>query len=153
LTILRGWGKLDGQLGFVGKPSIQELIAMKKVSVLILIAILGVVGWTLPAGAEKIRMTDAELDGIAAGNGFPCGQVCIPMNKTGGVAGAGIAASGGLGPLHGTFLAGGAAPLAGGISANISASGHLSSPTGQFTINVTVPGSSFCINFGAGGCL
>ncbi len=40
---------------------------MKKVSVLCLIAILGFVLWALPAGAEKIRLTDAELDGITAG--------------------------------------------------------------------------------------
>ncbi len=40
---------------------------MKKLSVLFLIAILGIVLWALPAGAEKIRLTDAELDGITAG--------------------------------------------------------------------------------------
>jgi hypothetical protein len=40
---------------------------MKKLSVLFLIAILGIVLWVLPAGAEKIRLTDAELDGITAG--------------------------------------------------------------------------------------
>ena len=40
---------------------------MKKLSVLILIAILGVVLWALPVGAEKIRLSDVELDGIAAG--------------------------------------------------------------------------------------
>ncbi len=40
---------------------------MKKVSVLFLIAILGIALWALPAWAEKIRMTDAELDGVAAG--------------------------------------------------------------------------------------
>ncbi len=121
---------------------------MKKLSVLFLIAILGLGGWALPAGAEKIRLTDAELDGIAAGNGFPCGQVCVPMNKTGGVAGAGISASGGLGPPHGTFLAGGAVPLAGGISANISASGHLSFPTGGITIIIQAPGVGICKAFG-----
>ncbi len=40
---------------------------MKKVNALILIAILGVVGWALPAGAEKIRLTDDQLDEIMAG--------------------------------------------------------------------------------------
>ncbi len=40
---------------------------MKKLSVLFLIAILGIVLWALPARAEKIRMTDAEMDGITAG--------------------------------------------------------------------------------------
>ncbi len=40
---------------------------MKKLSVLFLIAILGIVLWALPVGAEKIRLTDAELDGITAG--------------------------------------------------------------------------------------
>ncbi len=40
---------------------------MKKLSVLIVVAILGIVLWALPAGAEKVRMSDSELDGIAAG--------------------------------------------------------------------------------------
>jgi hypothetical protein len=40
---------------------------MKKVSVLILVAILGVVGWALPAGAGKMRLTDDQLDEIMAG--------------------------------------------------------------------------------------
>ncbi len=40
---------------------------MKKVSVLILIAIIGVAGWVLPAGAQKIRLTDDQLDEIMAG--------------------------------------------------------------------------------------
>ncbi len=38
---------------------------MKKLR--ILITMLGVVLWVLPAGAEKIRLTDAEMDGITAG--------------------------------------------------------------------------------------
>ncbi len=42
---------------------------MKKLSVLMLIVALCLVGWALPASAEKIRLTDAELDGITAG--FP----------------------------------------------------------------------------------
>lgn len=50
---------------------------MKKLSVLFLIAILGVVLGALPAGAEKIRMTDAELDGISAGL-IPAVQLTLP---------------------------------------------------------------------------
>ncbi len=40
---------------------------MKRFSVFILIAALCLVGWALPASAEKIRLTDAEMDGITAG--------------------------------------------------------------------------------------
>ncbi len=40
---------------------------MKRLSVFILIAALCLVGWALPVGAEKIRLTDAEMDGITAG--------------------------------------------------------------------------------------
>jgi hypothetical protein len=40
---------------------------MKKLGALFLIAILAIVLWALPAGAEKIRLTDAEMDGITAG--------------------------------------------------------------------------------------
>jgi hypothetical protein len=136
----------------VVNPSIQEVIAMKKLSVLILIAALSLVGWALPAGAEKIRMTDAELDGVAAGLPFPCGQVCVLFDKAGGVAGAGISASGNLMGLQGSFAAGGGAVPAGGIFATIRANGHLSSPTGGFTIEFTVPGIGRCIAFGTALC-
>jgi hypothetical protein len=132
----------------------EEVIAMKKPSILFLIAILGVFLWALPAGAEKIRLSDAEMDGITAGTiSFPCGQVCIPPpNSLSGIVGAGINAFGHLSAPTGTFEAGGGTPLAGGVSAQISASGHLSSPTGNFQIIYTVPGLGVCINFGAGIC-
>ncbi len=129
---------------------------MKKLSVFCLIAILGIVLWALPAGAEKIRMTDAELDGITAGvpppPPFPCGQVCVPFDKTGGVAGAGISAFGNLAGLTGTFAAGGGTPLAGGFFAQILGSGHLSSPTWGARINLTIQGVGSCIPFGAATC-
>lgn len=62
---------------------------MKKLSVLFLIAILGIVLWALPAGAEKSRMTDAEMDGITAGASIPtpgspvwncCAQLILHAN-------------------------------------------------------------------------
>ncbi len=40
---------------------------MKGLSAIIVIAALCLVAWALPAGAEKIRLTDAEMDGIMAG--------------------------------------------------------------------------------------
>ncbi len=128
---------------------------MKKLSVLILVAILGIVFWALPAGAEKIRLSDAELDGItASGVPIPCGQVCVPPpNSVSGIVLAGILAQGGLmGGPHGLFAAGGATPLAKGVSASITAIGHLSSPTGSFEIVTTSPAGGFCIHFGTGSC-
>ncbi len=61
---------------------------MKKLSVLCLIAAFGLVLWALPAGAEKIRMTDAELDGITAGFSFgipPPASIacCVLLNAVG----------------------------------------------------------------------
>ncbi len=120
---------------------------MKKLSVLFLIAIFGIVLWALPVGAEKIRLTDAELDGITAGAvGFPCGQVCVPPpNSLKGIVEAGLFASGGLmGGPHGTFAAGGGTMLAGPIGATIEAMGQ--DPTaverGSFLISVQVRGIS-----------
>jgi hypothetical protein len=135
----------------MGNPSIQEVIAMKKLSALILVAILGIVFWALPAGAEKIRLSDAEMDGITAGTvGFPCGQVCIPPpNSLTGIVEAGINAFGGLAPgPHGTFEAGGGTMLAKGIGASIHASGQ--DPTaveGNLTIVVNVRGNISMIVF------
>jgi hypothetical protein len=71
----------------VVNPSSQEVIAMKKLSVLFLIAMLGIVLWALPAGAEKIRLTDAELDGITAGFVFTTPAsiaCCVLLSATGG---------------------------------------------------------------------
>ncbi len=132
---------------------------MKKLSLLNFVAILGIVLWALPAGAEKIRLTDAELDEITAGNLFPCGQVCVPIEKGGGVAGAGIAAGGGfLGsglPLTGFFAAGGGTPLPqqlDTVAATIRAQG-MTPMTGNFSITFIVPGMpARCIPFGLGAC-
>ncbi len=76
---------------------------MKKLSILFLIAVLGIVLWALPAGAEKIRLTDAELDGITAGVpalilvvppvGSPVWNCCARTQ---------LGAVGGLMPLNGT---------------------------------------------------
>jgi hypothetical protein len=143
----------------VVNTSLQEVIAMKKLSVLILIAILGIVLWALPAGAEKIRLSDAQLDEITAGQLFPCGQVCVPLSKGGGVAGAGIDAWGaflgsGL-PLTGSFEAGGGTPLPqqlDTVAATIRAQGT-TPMTGNFSIMFIVPGiPTRCIGFGPGAC-
>jgi hypothetical protein len=40
---------------------------MKRVSVVILVAVLGLVGWALPAGAEKVRLTEDQMDNVSAG--------------------------------------------------------------------------------------
>ncbi len=55
---------------------------MKTAPVLVLIVLVGVLGWALPAGAEKAVLTDAELDGISAGAAapaFPAVDVAIPF--------------------------------------------------------------------------
>ena len=47
---------------------------MKRLSVLLLIAVLALVGWALPAGAEKVRLTEDQMDTVSAGfevPGFP----------------------------------------------------------------------------------
>jgi hypothetical protein len=87
----------------VVNPFIEEVTAMKKLSVLFLIAILGIVVWALPAGAEKIRMTDAELDGIAAG--IPGVSLTVPPLSSpiwNCCARVSLIAAGGLMPLNGT---------------------------------------------------
>jgi hypothetical protein len=40
---------------------------MKTTSTLVLIVLIGVLGWALPAGAEKALLTDTQLDQISAG--------------------------------------------------------------------------------------
>ncbi len=40
---------------------------MKTAHALVLIVLVGVLGWALPAGAEKALLTDAQLDEISAG--------------------------------------------------------------------------------------
>ncbi len=126
---------------------------MKKVSVLILVAILGIVLWALPAGAEKIRLSDAQLDEIAAGNGlFPCGQVCVPLEQGGGVAFGGIAFGGPMGTPQNFFAAGGGSPLPEGGAppdtalANIMAQG-MPGGGGKFSISFEVPGMMGTIIF------
>ncbi len=121
----------------MGNPFTGEVTAMKKLSVLMLITMLGIILWVLPAGAEKIRLSDAQLDEITAGQLFPCGQVCVPLSKGGGVAGAGLAAGG-------TFLfeAGGFTPHPTGadtVAATIILRGMTPMP-GNFLIMYFVPG-------------
>ena len=43
---------------------------MKWLSVFILIVAFAVVGWALPAGAEKVRLTDDQMDNVSAGKGL-----------------------------------------------------------------------------------
>ncbi len=50
---------------------------MKTAPVLVLIVLIGVLGWALPAGAEKAVMTDAELDTISAAAAAPAFNVTI----------------------------------------------------------------------------
>ena len=50
---------------------------MKRLSVLLLVAVLALVGWALPAGAEKVRLTEDQMDNVSAGfqvPGFPVDQ-------------------------------------------------------------------------------
>jgi hypothetical protein len=133
----------------VVNPSTQEAIAMKKLSVLILVAILGLVLWALPAGAEKIRLTDAELDGITAG--VVCGLICVPPpNSVNGIAGASVDASLLLNTgVAGGFAIGGATPKGRGNIVNIMGQGTIMSPvTGSFRIC----GTAFGKFFGVGNC-
>ena len=88
---------------------------MKRLSVLLLIAVLALVGWALPAGAEKVRLTEDQMDNVSAGligwdfprtfdisRGFDWGigtggggfnQMSQPGNGTGG---AGVGVHGGV---------------------------------------------------------
>ncbi len=76
---------------------------MKKLSVLILVAILGAALLALPAGAEKIRLTDAEMDGITAGILPGVSLIAPPMTSPVWkcCARVGLEAFGGLMPLTG----------------------------------------------------
>jgi hypothetical protein len=124
--------------------SIEEVVAMKKLSVLIFIAILGVVLWALPAGAEKIRLSDAELDGITAG--FVCGLICVPPpSSVKGIANAFVDASLLLNlGVEGAFMVGGGTPKGRGNSVEILGQGSIMSPpTGSFGICVKAFGQFF----------
>ncbi len=120
---------------------------MKKLSVLFLIAILGLGGWALPAGAEKIRLTDAELDGITAGNfTLPCiSPLCVPPpDSVKNIVRAGVGTEGTLMPLMGVFSAGGGTFKGRGNFAEIIAEGGIMSPpTGSFGICVQAFGQFF----------
>ncbi len=129
---------------------------MKKLSVLCLIAILGFMVWALPAGAEKIRMTDAELDGVTAGSfPIPCGQVCVPPpDSVKGIVTAGVNAQGMLMPLMGEFSAGGGTPKGRGNFAEIIAEGGIMSPpTGSFAIQILTFGTRMCVRLPPSPCL
>ncbi len=122
---------------------------MKRLSVFILIAALCLLGWALPAGAEKIRLTDAEMDGITAG--VVCGLICVPPpSSVGGIANAFVDASllVNLG-VAGGFEIGGGTPKGRGNMVNIMGQGTIMSPvTGSFRIC----GTAFGHFFGVGNC-
>ncbi len=44
---------------------------MKTTFALVLIVLVGLLGWAVPAGAEKVPLTDAQLDEITAGKPMP----------------------------------------------------------------------------------
>jgi hypothetical protein len=121
---------------------------MKQMSVLIVVAILGLVLWALPAGAEKIRLTDAEIDGIAGGIsvvslvappvGSPvfncCAQVglnafgeLMPLN--GGVA-LGVLTT----PINPTISSNVGLSASGALPGALTASGGVTGPKGLFVI-------------------
>jgi len=54
---------------------------MKRVSVLILVAALAFVGWALPAGAEKVRLTEDQMDNVSAGINFHW-PTTLPVDKS-----------------------------------------------------------------------
>jgi len=64
---------------------------MKRLSVLILVVVFGLVGWALPAGAEKVRLTDDQMDNVAAGSNGP------PLWEIGGGGGFAVDSLGGGG--------------------------------------------------------
>ncbi len=104
---------------------------MKKLSVLFLIAILGIVLWALPAGAEKIRLTDAELDGITGGAQISVPPLTSPLYQC--CAQVLLVANGGLMPVNGNVsLAVTTMPLK-SIESDVRLSGAASVP-GNLTI-------------------
>jgi hypothetical protein len=131
----------------VVNPFTLEIITMKKLS--ILIAILGIAFWVLPAGAEKVRLTDAQMDGITAGT--TCGQICVPPpSSVNGIVNAFVNASGSPSPPMGRFELGGGTPKGRGNSVMIIGQGSIMSPpTGSFRIC----GRAFGVPFSLwGGC-
>ncbi len=65
-----------------GLKSAVELLTrkgftMKRLSVLILVAVLALVGWVLPAGAEKVRLTEDQMDTVSAA-GFTLPSFTFP---------------------------------------------------------------------------
>ncbi len=125
---------------------------MKKLSAFILIAILGLVLWALPAGAEKIRMTDAELDGIAAG--APCGLICVPPpSSVNGIVNANVNAFLRLNAgVEGAFMIDGGTFKGRGNMVEIMGLGSvMSPPTGSFAICVRAFGVPFSLGGGCSG--
>ncbi len=45
---------------------------MKRLWVFVFIAAFALVGWAMPAGAEKVRLTEDEMDNVAAGGCVNC---------------------------------------------------------------------------------
>ncbi len=60
-------------VGFLGK----EVTVMKTAPALVLIVLIALLGWALPAGAEKAPLTDAQLDDVSAGC-YAFSPVCVP---------------------------------------------------------------------------
>jgi hypothetical protein len=104
---------------------------MKRLWVFILIAVFGLVGWALPAGAEKVRLSDAQLDEITAGGCL----ICVPPpNSLNGIANAFINASGMPSPPWGMFDLGGGTPKGRGNNVTITGEGGVMPLTGSFRI-------------------
>jgi hypothetical protein len=123
---------------------------MKQFSVFLLITALCLVGWVLPAGAEKIRLTDAEMDGIMAGAPPPPLVTVPPPSSLNGIANAFVDAHlvVNLG-VAGDFDLGGGTPKGRINRVNIAGAGSIMSPVaGSFSIC----GMAFGKFFGVGNC-
>jgi hypothetical protein len=123
---------------------------MKRLSVFILIGAIALVGWALPAGAEKIRLTDAELDAITAGVPPPLIMLSVPPpSSVAGIANAFLNVFGTPSPPLGLFELGGGTPKGRGNRVIIEGAGSIMSPaTGSFRIC----GMAFGQFFGVGNC-
>jgi hypothetical protein len=93
--------------------------------------------WALPAGAEKVRLSDAQLDEIMAGIPPSFSITVPPPSSVTGIANAFINASGTPSPPMGMFFLGGGTPKGRGNLVDIQGQGSIMSPpTGSFGICV-----------------
>jgi hypothetical protein len=110
---------------------------MKRLSVLILIVAFAVVGWVLPAGAEKIRLTDDQMDNVAAGSQRGNCATCLVDEQFGG----------------GSFFGGGGfsvkAVCEDGVAVKLKGGGHLNFGNDQITTQSNGGG----LGLGGGGFL